>query len=188
MHSKPPLSLQVSVEKCCLYISETNIFLSPSLTHPLNTRIHTHLHVVCQHTYAYTHTHTATHLEENYVIFSQFIIMFDLDSYGLVTVDVAQLYVSRVGHEEGSIEPSWAESCAGTNPHHCIEAGATRDTAPEVLYEPLSISTGLQVGRGGGYSHIKKQPSIRHPLKEDMSLSSGDWFWSQYYVKRYMNP
>ena len=82
--------------------------------------------------------------------------MFDLDSYGLVTVDVAQLNIGCVGHEEGSIEPSWAESRAGTNPHHRIEAGATRDTAPEVLYEPLPISTGLQIGRGGGYSHIIK--------------------------------
>ena len=100
------------------------------------------------------HTHSHTHLEESDVIFPQFIIMLYLDSYGLVTVNVAQLDVGRVGHEEGSKEPSWAESRAGTDPHHCIEAGATRDTAPEVLYEPLPISTGLQVGRDRGYSHI----------------------------------
>ena len=108
------------------------------------------------HTYMYTHMQPHTDLEESDVIFPQFIIVFNLDSYGLVTVDVAQLDVGRVGHEEGSIEPSWAESRAGTNPHHRIEASATRDTAPEVLYEPLPISTGLQVGRGGGYSHIIK--------------------------------
>ena len=50
-------------------------------------------------------------LEEHDVILLQLVIVFDLDGNGLVRVDVPQLNVCRVTHEEGAIEASWSQPC-----------------------------------------------------------------------------
>ena len=54
-----------------------------------------------------------TDLEECNVILFQFVIVFDLHGNGFVSVNVSQLNVCRVAHEESTVETSWSKSWGG---------------------------------------------------------------------------
>ena len=82
--------------------------------------------------------------------------MFDLHGDGLVGVDVTQLDVSRVLHEEGSVEPSgaktWRErgrgedfhlrerggalTSAGSDPHNSIKSSRSCYTVDQFGHQP----------------------------------------------------
>ena len=66
-------------------------------------------------------TDLAPYLKECTLIVPELVIVLDLHSNGLVTVNVAQLNVGGVGHVVCPIEASGSEASTGPHSHHAVK-------------------------------------------------------------------